>query len=176
MVCFSCGKSCHAATRCPNLDQSFPFMQPGWRAVKTPWGFHYDPTPGDARPTEDGKRRLIRGEGFGSRVSGTVRPLEPGGGATPVAAAQRIRTDDVSDTAELSRGGGGPPLVRSRISVVLIYSALSDCLIVLCTVGFSSRWTSCSLVVLCFVLLAGFVSSGLTTLGLWQRTVRRWQK
>ena len=39
VVCFSCGKSGHAATRCPNLDESFPFMQPGWRAEKAPGGF-----------------------------------------------------------------------------------------------------------------------------------------
>ena len=32
---FSCGKSGHAATRCPALDDSFPFMLPGWRAEKT---------------------------------------------------------------------------------------------------------------------------------------------
>ena len=36
----------------------------------------------------------------------------------------------------------------------LIYSALSDCLIELCTAGFSSRGTTCSTD---FVLLAGFV-------------------
>ena len=43
----------------------------------------------------------------------------------------------------------------------LIYSALSDCLIVLCTDGFSSRWTSCStdLLDLCYT------SGGLTTVG-----------
>ena len=39
VVCFSCGKSGHAATRCPNLDESFPFLQPGWRTEKTPGGF-----------------------------------------------------------------------------------------------------------------------------------------
>ena len=39
VVCFSCGKSGHAATRCPTLDESFPFMLPGWRAEETPGGF-----------------------------------------------------------------------------------------------------------------------------------------
>ena len=39
VVCFSCGKSGHAATRCPNLDESFPFMLPGWRTENTPGGF-----------------------------------------------------------------------------------------------------------------------------------------
>ena len=39
VVCFSCGKSGHAASRCPALDESFPFMLPGWRAEKTPGGF-----------------------------------------------------------------------------------------------------------------------------------------
>ena len=29
VLCFSCGKSSNAATRCPNLNDSFPFMQPG---------------------------------------------------------------------------------------------------------------------------------------------------
>ena len=39
VLCFSCGKSGHAATRCPNLNDSFPFMQPGWQTEKTPGGF-----------------------------------------------------------------------------------------------------------------------------------------
>ena len=37
-MCFSCGKPGHAATRCPNFDESFPFMQQGWQAEKTPGG------------------------------------------------------------------------------------------------------------------------------------------
>ena len=37
--CFSCGKSSHTATHCPTLDESFPFMLPGWRAESTPGGF-----------------------------------------------------------------------------------------------------------------------------------------
>ena len=40
VVCFSCGKSGHGATRCPALDESFPFMLPGWRSESTPGGFH----------------------------------------------------------------------------------------------------------------------------------------
>ena len=39
VVCFSCGKSGHAATHCPALGESFPFMLPGWRAESTPGGF-----------------------------------------------------------------------------------------------------------------------------------------
>ena len=52
MMCFSCGKSGHAATRCPDLNESFPFMLPGWRAEKTPGGGggYYDPTPGGDGP------------------------------------------------------------------------------------------------------------------------------
>ena len=39
IVCFSCGKSGHSVTRCPTLNESFPFMLPGWRAETTPGGF-----------------------------------------------------------------------------------------------------------------------------------------
>ena len=75
--------------------------------------------PGSDGLTEDGKWRLIRGEGFASRVSGTVRPQDPGGGAMPIAAPRRIMTNDVSDTAGLS-GGGGAQLAPSRVSAVLV--------------------------------------------------------
>ena len=42
VMCFSCGRSGHAATRCPDFSESFPFLQPGWRMEKTPGGFTMD--------------------------------------------------------------------------------------------------------------------------------------
>ena len=63
---------------------------------------------------------MIRGEGFASRVSDTVRPQDPGGGATSIAAPRLMTNDDISDTAELFRGGGGGPVVPFRMSVVLV--------------------------------------------------------
>ena len=53
----------------------------------------------------DVKRRLIRGEGFASRVSGKVRPQDPGGGAVSIVAPRRMTNDDVSSTPVLSSVG-----------------------------------------------------------------------
>ena len=39
VVCFFCGKSGHTATRYPNLNEAFPFLQPGWQTEKTSGGF-----------------------------------------------------------------------------------------------------------------------------------------
>ena len=39
VICFSCGKTGHPATRCPDYYDSLPFMQPGWQKEKTPGGF-----------------------------------------------------------------------------------------------------------------------------------------
>ena len=39
VVCFSFGKAGHSANRCPTLDDTFPFMLPGWKAEKTPGGY-----------------------------------------------------------------------------------------------------------------------------------------
>ena len=30
MVCFSCGRSGHGVSRCPQIDIDFPFFLPGW--------------------------------------------------------------------------------------------------------------------------------------------------
>ena len=34
MVCSSCGKPGHGVGRCPELDETFPYMLPGWSAEK----------------------------------------------------------------------------------------------------------------------------------------------
>ena len=89
------------------------YQDGGWRKL--------DLTPGGDGLMAHGKRRLIRGEGFASRVSGYVRPQDPGRGAMPIVAPRRMMNNDVSNTPELSGGGGGgPQSVSSRISVVLV--------------------------------------------------------
>ena len=56
VVCFSCGKSGHTATRYPNLNEAFPFLQPGWRTEKTSGRFAMIPLRGttDRRWAENG--------------------------------------------------------------------------------------------------------------------------
>ena len=39
VVCFSCGKPGHGVTRCPALNEAFPFMLPGWKAEKVGRGY-----------------------------------------------------------------------------------------------------------------------------------------
>ena len=56
VVCFSCGKSGHMVTRFPNLNEAFPFLQPGWRTEKTSGGFAMIPpqVTTDRRRVENG--------------------------------------------------------------------------------------------------------------------------
>ena len=56
VVCFSCGQSGHTATRCPDLNEALPFLQPGWRIKKTSGGFAMIPP----RVTTD-RRRVENG-------------------------------------------------------------------------------------------------------------------
>ena len=74
--CFSCGKTGHSATRCPTLDVTFPFILSGWKAEKTSTGYLMV----SPKMASGGKRRLIRREGFASRISKVARPHDPGGG------------------------------------------------------------------------------------------------
>ena len=44
-VCFLCGESSHVTSRCPVLDESFPFLPPGWRVDRTDDEFVLRPPP-----------------------------------------------------------------------------------------------------------------------------------
>ena len=74
-------------------------------------GIYYDPTPGGDGPKAGGKRRLIREEGFASRVSGHVRPRDP----------RRMTSDD----SRTVRGRGGPQSVPSKVSVVWVEETMA---------------------------------------------------
>ena len=93
-------------------------MLPGWRAEST---LHYDFTPCGGGASSNGKRRLIRGEGFATRISSNVRPQDAGGGAPTIAAPREVMDIEVTNSPQLSVGG--PPSVPSRISVVLVEEA-----------------------------------------------------
>ena len=80
--CFSCRKTGHSATRCPGLDVTFPFILPGWKAEKTQTGYLMISPKMATDRRRAGKRRLIRREGFASRISKNARPHDPGGGGT----------------------------------------------------------------------------------------------
>ena len=67
---------------------------------------YYDTAAGDNGPSAEGKRRLIREGGPASRVSGHVRPRDPGGGTVSTVSPQRMTIGDVSNTHTV-RGGGG---------------------------------------------------------------------
>ena len=69
-VCFSCGKAGHGATRCPELNEAFPFMLPGWKAEKVGSGYAMI-----SRPSGSGTSRLIWGGGGGGQPPGSVMEL-----------------------------------------------------------------------------------------------------
>ena len=62
--CFSCRESGHATSRCPVLDESFPFLPLGWRADRMDNEFVLRPPPRGGQLSSSGKRRLIRGGGL----------------------------------------------------------------------------------------------------------------
>ena len=88
---------------------------------ETGW-LHHDFTSGGGGPSSSGKRRLIRGGGgFAARISSKIRPQDPGGGATQIAAPRgvvdmEVTSSPVSSVVE-------PQSVPSRISMMLVEEA-----------------------------------------------------
>ena len=80
VLCFLCGKSGHGATRCPALNEAFPFMLPDWKGGEGRQWLCYDLPSGGSGTSPGGKRRLIRGGGSTARISNDVRPQDHGGG------------------------------------------------------------------------------------------------
>ena len=60
---------------------TFPFILPGWKAEKTQTGFLMISPKMATDRRRAGKRRLIRREGFASRISKKTQPHDPEGGA-----------------------------------------------------------------------------------------------
>ena len=66
---------------------TFPFILPGWKAEKTSTGYLMI----SPKMATGGKRRLIRREGFASRISKNARPHDPGGGTIGYPAPQNAK-------------------------------------------------------------------------------------
>ena len=43
VICFSCGRLGHTATRCPDFNETLPFLQPRWQTVKRSGGVTMKP-------------------------------------------------------------------------------------------------------------------------------------
>ena len=90
---------------------------------------YYDTAAGDNGPSAGEKRRLIRVGGPASRVSGHVRPRDPGGGTVSTVSPRQMTIGDVSHAVKQSRGG--PQLVPSGVSTVWTEETLA---------GVTPRW------------------------------------
>ena len=73
--CFSCADLTHTTDQCQTLVESLPFLPTGWQAEHI--ADQVILSPSEAPGPADGKRRLIRGEGFVTRISNDYRPQLP---------------------------------------------------------------------------------------------------
>ena len=89
IVCFSCGKPGHGVGRCPELDETFPYMLPGWSVELGGKG-----------------GRQIRGEGSAAGISNELRPPDPGGGICLVGSRARMSAPPVDAYDHGSIGEG----------------------------------------------------------------------
>ena len=76
VVCFSCGKAGHGATRCPDLNKAFPFMLPGWKADKV-GGSYVMISPTWQRSAAGREMMTDPGRRVSPRISNRTRPQEP---------------------------------------------------------------------------------------------------
>ena len=83
-MCFSCGKSGHRVSRCPEINETFPYMLPGWSAEKV-GGNHMMISP---RVAAERLRRLIWGGRSAARISNELRPPDPSGGDVWITASR----------------------------------------------------------------------------------------
>ena len=113
VVCFSCGKPGHSANRCPTLDDSFPFMLPGWWAEKVAGGYAMI-SPRQQRSVA--KRKTATDPGG---ISNNVKPQDPGGGGATRIAAPRDGVAVWTGTPPLP-ARVVPQSVPVRVSVVLV--------------------------------------------------------
>ena len=115
VVCFSCGKSGLAASRCPTLDEKFPFLRTGWRADRVGDGFAMR-SPGSVMIVDPRTLPIVRGlpilqpgiRLFPERgLCGLWRPLFHW-------VVQLCSDSEVSDDGSSSGGGGSCPYGRDR--------------------------------------------------------------
>ena len=67
VICFSCGRLGPTATRCPDFNETLPFLQPGWRTVERPGGVTILPP---QALTDRGGRKTTDDPGGRVRLSG----------------------------------------------------------------------------------------------------------
>ena len=87
------------------LDVTFPFILPGWKAEKTLTGYLMISPKMATKPPAGGKRRLIRREGFASRISKNARPHNPGGGTTRFPRPSDRSEDEISEKGPWNETG-----------------------------------------------------------------------
>ena len=88
VVCFSCGKLGHTATRCPDFNGAFLFLQPGWRTEKTSGGFTMIP------PHTITDRRRAENDGWSGRAGPPLGSVYTFGPGTQEGGQYRLIPDD----------------------------------------------------------------------------------
>ena len=66
--------------RCPELDETFPYMLPGWSAENVGANYTKISPHIAAEHLRAGKQQLIQGEGSPARISSELQPQDPSGG------------------------------------------------------------------------------------------------